>query len=460
MLMEGRGQQGSRAWNGTKPTSPQVDTFSPKVHALADRARRIRNEPLKTLMHVVDREWLQEAWKRLRKGGAVGLDHVTTADYEQTLDTNLDQVLNKLQHNQYRATPVRRVYIPKADGRLRPLGILTVEDKLVQRAIELILTPIYEQEFLPMSYGFRPGRSAHQAIAAVKAVIATKPVGWVVDVDLHSFFDELDHAHLRMFLQHRIADQRILRLIGKWLTAGVLEEGKLERMASGAPQGAGISPLLANVYLHYVLDLWVTKIVPKYLRGEIWAFRYADDVLFCFHYRSDALKFLTALRKRLAKFGLRLNEAKTKLCRFGRFAERDRRERGEARSTFTFLGFTFYNRLSRQGKYTVGTKTAGKRLRGCMTRLTQWCKENRHQAVDWQARYLNAVLRGHYYYYGVTGNFRAVAAFYRHTVRQWHRYLSRRSQRSYILWEKFEGILARHPLLRPTLPHSIYVPRP
>ena len=207
--------------------------------------------------------------------------------------------------------------------------------------------------------------------------------------------------------------------------------------------------------LHYVLDLWVTKVVPKYLRGELWSFRYADDVLFCFHYRSGALKFLTALRQRLAKFGLRLNEAKTKLCRFGRFAERDRRERGEARATFTF-----YNRVSRQGKYTVGTKTAGTRLRGCMTRLTQWCKENRHQAVDWQARYLNAVLRGHYYYYGVTGNFRSVAAFYRHTVRQWHCYLSRRSQRRYLRWEKFEQILARYPLLRPTLPHSVYMPRP
>ena len=204
----------------------------------------------------------------------------------------------------------------------------------------------------------------------------------------------------------------------------------------------------------------MTKVVPKYLRGEIWAFRYADDVLFGFHYRSDALKFLTALRKRLAKFGLRLNEAKTKLCRFGRFAERDRPERREARATCTFLGFTFSNRMRRQAKYTVGTKTAGKRLPGCMTRLTQGCKANRHQAVDWPVQYLNAVLRGHYYYYGVTGNFRAVAAFYRHTVRQWHRYLSRRSQRSYIPWEKFERILTRYPLVHPTLPHSIYAPGP
>jgi RNA-directed DNA polymerase len=187
--MEGRGQQGPRAQSGTKPTSPQVDTFSPKLRALAERARRIGNEPLKTLMHLVDREWLQEAWKRLRKGSAAGIDHVTTADYEQALDANLEQLLSKLQHNQYRATPVRRVYISKSDGRLRPLGLPTVEDKLVQRAIELILTPIYEQEFLPMSYGFRPGRSAHQALEAVKEVIATKPVGWVLDVDLQSYFD-------------------------------------------------------------------------------------------------------------------------------------------------------------------------------------------------------------------------------------------------------------------------------
>jgi RNA-directed DNA polymerase len=454
--MEGRERQQTRVRSGKKEPSPNSNTFSTKLRTLAERGRRIRNEPLKTLIHLVDKEWLYESWKRLYKGAAAGIDQVKACEYEEHLHENLENLLEKLKDGTYRATPVRRVYIPKGDGRRRPLGLPTVEDKVAQRAVGLILSAVYEQEFLPMSYGFRQGRNAHQAIEAVKEIVATKPVGWIVDVDISSFFDEIDHKHLMKFLAHRIADKEVLRLIGKWLRAGVMEEGKLTKSASGAPQGGVISPILANVYLHYVIDLWVTKVVPKHIRGEIWSFRYADDILFCFHYRQDALRFLEALKKRLSKFGLRLNEDKTKLIRFGRFAERDRRARHEKRATFNFLGFTFYNKTTRAGKYTVGTKTESKRLSGCMNRVTEWCKANRHQAVAWQVRYLNAVLVGHYYYYGVTGNFPHVAAFYRHLKRTWHRYLSRRSQRSYLPWERFMKLLERHPLVSPSLPHSIY----
>ena len=275
----------------------------------------------------------------------------------------------------------------------------------------------YEQDFLGMSYGFRPNRNTHQAIEDVKRAIAQGKVSWVLDADLQTFFDSMDHEWLLKFIKYRIADKAIIDLSERWLKVGVMEDGKLIRSSSGSPQGGVISPILANVYLHYVIDLWFEKIVKKHLAGEAHAFRYADDVLLCFQFRKDAIRFQEALKKRLNKFGLKINDEKTKLCRFGKFAERDRKSRKETRATFNFLGFTFYNRASHNGKYTVGTRTQSKRLSGAMNRVTTWCKENRHQAIAWQVRYLNAMLRGHYSYYGVTGNFPSVAAFYRHTVK-------------------------------------------
>lgn len=454
MPVEGREQRLSGVTNRKKPLAPTRNSFSTKVVTLAARARRIRHEPLKTLAHVIDKEWLEESWKRIRKGAAYGIDAVSAQKYAENLEENLGELLSKLKAGKYRAKPARRVYIPKPDGRQRPLGLPTVEDKIAQRAVGIILSAIYEQDFLPMSYGFRQGRNAHQAIRDVKAAIIQGKVSWVVDADIRSFFDEMDHQWLMKFLGHRIADRVILRLIGKWLRAGVMEEGKLVKASTGTPQGGVISPVLANVCLHYVIDLWVTKIVRKHMRGEMYSFRYADDTLFCFRYRQDAIRFMKALRQRLEKFGLRLNEDKTRLCRFGRFAERDRKLRKEKRATFDFLGFTFYNNQSRSGKYIVGCRTQSKRLSAAMNRVTQWCRENRHQAVGWQARYLNAMLQGYYNYYGVSHNFPSVSAFYRHTVKVWHRYLSRRSQRAYIPWEKFMRILRDYPLVKPHLPHS------
>ena len=408
------------------------------------------------MIHLIDEEWLKESWKRVFKGSAAGIDHVNARMYEENLEGNIQALLAKLKNGTYRASPVRRVYIPKADGRERPLGIPIVEDKLVQRAVGLLLSAIYEQDFLPMSYGFRQGRNAHQAIDGMRTAITTQSVGWVLDVDISSFFDEISHEHLMKFLRHRIGDEAILALIQKWLKAGVMEEGKLKKTSSGAPQGGVISPILANVYLHYVIDLWVTRVIPKYLKGKMQSFRYADDVLFCFQYRNDAVRFMKALKQRLAKFGLRLNESKTKLCRFGRFAEENRRNAGEHRATFQFLGFTFYNGKTQNGKYTVGVKTASKRLHGCMQRVTEWCKTNRHVPVSGQSKYLNSILEGHYLYYGITGNFPQIKVFYRHTLRVWHRYLCRRSQRASIRWEKFLEIQKRYPVKRPYLPKSIF----
>jgi RNA-directed DNA polymerase len=378
MLMEGRKSQQSCIANGKEICSPKQNKFQTKFVMLAARAKEIQNAPLKTLAHLIDQNWLHESWRRLRKGAAAGIDAVHANTYAEDIDNNLQNLLTKLKTKRYYPSPVRRVYIPKADGKQRPLGLPTVEDKIAQNAVTFLLTAIYEQDFLPMSYGFRPNRNAHHALEEVKATIAQKKVSWVLDVDIKSFFDSIDHEWLLKFIKHRIADHAIINLIDQWLKAGVMEDGKLIKSSSGSPQGGVISPILANIYLHYVIDLWVTKIVKKHLRGEIYSFRYADDVLFCFQLRNDAIRFKEVLKKRLAKFKLKLNDGKTKLCRFGKFAKRDYGLRKERRATFNFLGFTFYNRMSRNGKYTVGTRTQSKRLSGAMNRVTAWCKENRH----------------------------------------------------------------------------------
>jgi group II intron reverse transcriptase/maturase len=311
MPVEGRERRAARATSGKKSLSPSGIDFTTKVVALAERARRIRNEPLRTVAHLIDEEWLRESWKRLRKGAAYGIDAVSAEVFGKQLDANLEDLLERLRAGRYWPPPVRRVYIPKPGGRMRPLGLPTVEDKLAQRAVAILLSAVYEQDFLPMSYGFRSRRSAHQALEGVKAAIAQGKVSWVVDADIRSFFDEMDHDWLMKFVGHRIGDKAILRLISRWLKAGVMEDGKLVKASTGAPQGGVISPVLANIYLHYVIDLWFTKVVKKHLRGEMHGFRYADDTLFCFQFRRDAVRFLDALRRRLAKFGLSLNEEKT-----------------------------------------------------------------------------------------------------------------------------------------------------
>lgn len=456
MLMEGRGSQQASAQLEQKAQPPSCKAFQTKVAALISRARSIRNAPHKTLAHLIDKEWLKESWKNLRKGASYGIDAVSYQDYSSNLEDNLTILHKRLKGGRYNPAPVRRVHIPKPDGRTRPLGLPTIEDKVAQNAVSYVLSTIYEQEFLPISYGFRPGKSAHQAIEKVKASIAQGKVSWIVDADIESFFDSMNHEWLMKFINHKVADKRILSLIRKWLSAGIMEEGKITKASSGSPQGGVISPLLANIYLHYVLDLWVTKTVRKQIKGEMHSIRYADDVLFCFQYRQDAINFLNMLKTRFKKFDLKLSEEKTQLCRFGKYAKRDCTIRGEKRATFNFLGFTLYNGISRQGKYMVGCRTQSRRLNAAMNKVTTWCKENRHQAIAWQARYLNAMLQGHYNYYGVTGNFKSVAAFYRHVVKVWRRYLSRRSQRAKIGWEKYMRILKTNPLKKAHLPHTIY----
>lgn len=455
MSVEGRDQQLTRVPSRKIPLPPSSTRFKTKLGMLSARAKEIKGDALKTLAHYIDREWLDESWRRLNKRSAYGIDKISAKAYSENLSENLDLLLKEMKTGSYRPSPLRRVYIPKDNGKRRPLGLPTLKDKLAQQAVSMILVEIYEQEFLPMSYGYRPGRTAHDALNGVRGAIAKGKVSWVVDVDISSFFDEMDHEWLMKFLRHKIADENILRLINKWLKAGVMEEGKLVRVSTGTPQGGIISPVLANIYLHYVIDLWVTKVVPKYISGEMYNFRYADDNLFCFSNLRDAIRFKKALEKRLEKFGLRLNQSKSQLCRFGRFAEENRKRAGEKRKTIQFLGFTLYNKISRKGKYTVGCRTASKKLRIAMNNITKWCKENRHQKISWQARYLNAVLRGHYHYYGVTHNFPSINAFYRHVQWAWQRYLSKRSQRGYISWKEFYQIGKSHSLLEPYLPNAV-----
>jgi len=454
MSAEGRMRQLTGISSGKSILPPSRLEFKTKLEILSTRVRRIKNAPLNNLACFIDKDWLEQSWQRLNKRSASGVDRISAEAYAENLSDNIDNLLHEMKLGSYKPLPLKRVYIPKANGKCRKLGLPSLKDKLAQQAVSMVLTEVYEQEFLPMSFGYRPGKTAHEALNAVKESIAKGKVSWVVDVDINSFFDEMSHKWLIKFLRHRIADKHLLRLINKWLKAGVMEEGKIQRVSTGTPQGGVISPLLANIYLHYVIDLWVTKVVPKYLRGKICSFRYADDMLFCFQNFNDALRFSHVLEQRLSKFGLRLNQAKSKLCRFGRFAEENRKRAGEQRRTIQFLGFTLYNKTSRKGKYTVGCRTASSRLNTAMNNIRNWCKEHRHQKIAWQARYLNAVLRGHYNYYGVTHNFASINAFYRHVQRMWQRYLSKRSQRAFIPWEKFYELQKLYPLEEPYLPKA------
>ena len=457
MSMEGRDARQESGRKGKKLQSPNCNSFRTKLLTLTNRAKQIRNTQLKTLMHLVDKEWLSESWKKLRKGAAYGIDAVSGDEYAGNLEQNLDNLLYRMKQGKYKAKPVKRIYIPKADGKKRALGLPTIEDKVAQNAVNFILQAVFEQEFLPMSYGFREGKSALKAVEDAKEAIATKKVSFVLDVDIASFFDDMEHEWLIKFISHRIKDKRLLKYINSWLKAGVMEDGKLTATSTGSPQGGVISPTLANIYLHYVIDLWVTKVASKEIKGEMYSFRYADDLLFCFQHENQAMKFKEMLKVRLQKFGLKVNNQKTKLCRFGKFAKENSKRHNENRATFNFLGFTFYNGISRADKYKVGCRTESKRLSATMNRVTQWCKENRHQALEWQARYLNAILSGHYNYYGLSSNYPSICAFYRHIQKTWHRYLSRRSQRGFIKWEKFWKMLKRYPLIKPYLPHSVYV---
>ena len=430
--------------------------MSQPFRRVAEKARREPKTQFTSLAHLVTVEVLEEAFRTLKKRASPGFDGVTVEEYGRNLRPNLERLHERLRAGQYMAPSVKRTYVPKEGGKQRPIGIPTIEDKVVQSAVARVLSAIYEQLFLGFSYGFRPGRNPHQALEALDQALFRGEVNYVLDVDLRTFFDSMDHGVLRAFVERRMKDRSLLRLIAKWLKAGVLEDGEITHPNTGTPQGGVISPLLANIYLHYVLDIWADKVARRHLRGRFHVVRYADDVVFGFEYRDDAERFAKALRGRLAKYKLSLNEDKTRLIEFGRQALVQAERWGQKPDTFDFLGFTHISARSRKGRFVVLRQTAAKRLRGATSRVSEWCQRNRHRPVPEQRLHLSSVLRGHYQYYGLTGNLRSLARFHYRLKRIWRKWLDRRSQRGRMSWERFAELLQSQPLPAPWLPHSRY----
>jgi group II intron reverse transcriptase/maturase len=396
------------------------------------------------LLHHVDVDRLRAAYFALRPKAAPGVDGVTWADYGEDLEVNLRDLHARVHGGAYRARPSRRVYIPKADGRQRPLGIAVLEDKILQRALVEVLNAVYEADFLGFSYGFRPGRSQHHALDALAAGIVGRKVNWVLDLDLRDYFSSLDHRWLERFLEHRIADLRVLRLIQKWMAAGVIENGSWTAVDEGVPQGASVSPLLANVYAHYVLDLWAHQWRTRHARGDVVIVRFADDAVVGFQYREDAERFWADLRDRLAKFSLELNAEKTRLIEFGRFAAQDRKARGLGKpETFCFLGFTHVCGKSKARRFKLKRVTDSKRMRAKLRALKGEIQLRRHQPIPEQGAWLANVLRGHYQYYAVPDNIEALRAFRYQTRRHWCKALRRRSQRTTLTWERMSRLADR-----------------
>jgi group II intron reverse transcriptase/maturase len=417
-------------------------------------AERHPNEPLTALNQHLDLNWLHEAYRRVRKDAAPGIDGQTVAGYGENLTEKLRDLLARAKSGRYQAPPVKRVYIPKNAKEDRPIGLPTVEDKILQRAVAMILEPIYEREFLPFSFGFRPGRSAHQALKYLREQCHATRVEWIQEVDLRKFFDTVGHEHIRALLGRRVQDGVITRLVGKWLKAGVWEDGKTSYPSEGVPQGGVISPILSNVYLHEVLDTWFVKSVQPACRGGTFMVRFADDFVIGFERLEDAQKVMRVIDKRFARCGLKINAEKTRLVPFRRPPFGGNGPPSDP-GTFDFLGFTLYWGKTRQGGYVVKPKTARKRFTRALDAIREWCRANRHRRMSEQQRDLNAKLRGHDAYYAVTFNHRSLTEFRFCVQRVWLKWLNRRSQRRSMNWDQFNAVLTRSPLPPARILHSL-----
>ena len=416
-------------------------------------ARENKEMKFTALLHHLTVDLLRESFYSLKRKAAPGVDGVTWQEYEVGLEDRLIDLHDRVHRGAYRAQPSRRVYIPKSDGRQRPLGVAALEDKIVQQATVTILNQIYEEDFLGFSYGFRPGRSQHQSLDALSYVLLKKKVNYVLDADIRGFFDNLDKSWLIKFVEHRVADPRIIRLIQKWLNAGVMEEGEWSDTKTGSPQGSVISPLLANIYLHYAFDLWVNVWRKKWARGEVAVIRYAEDVISGFQHQADADRFLQNLRERLGKFGLELHPDKTRRIEFGRFAEQNRRRRGEDKpETFDFLGLTHISGKNRLGRFTVRRKTIRKRMRAKLREIKQQLRERMHDPVRQTGQWLKSIVQGHFLYYAVPGNIDSLSVFRNRLTGYWWRTLRRRSQKRRISWTRMLA-LANRWLPRPRVLH-------
>jgi group II intron reverse transcriptase/maturase len=428
--------------------TPISDKVSTRLQRIAQLAREDPERAFLSLAHHIDVEFLREAFRRTRKDGATGVDGRTAAEYAADLDANLGSLLNRFKSGRYYAPPVRRTYIPKGDDKTkRPIGIPTIEDKVLQRAVVMVLETVYEQDFLDCSYGFRPGRSARGALEALRQGLTSMGGGWVLELDIKSFFDTVDHRQLRSFLDRRVRDGVLRRTIDKWLAAGVSEGGSVSYPATGTPQGGVISPLLANVYLHEVLDTWFEGEVKGRLKGRAFLIRYADDVVLVFSNETDARQVMALLDERFDQNGLSLHPTKTRLVQF--HPRRPDDGRGGGPRGFDFLGLAHYWARSRREGWAVKRKTAPSRLNRTLRRLAQWCRRNRHQPVAWQHAKLVTALRGHDNYYGYQENIYALKHLRFWLTRIWKKWLMRRTRSSGLNWDRFNRLLRRYPLPPP-----------
>lgn len=449
---------------GMKPRMPNAETEIPallKLALISERAQREPNCRFTSLAHLLDERFLEHCYHRLGRDRASGMDGVTWQEYGEHLEENLGDLVTRLKAKRYEPQPARRVYIPKDEHSTRPLGLPALEDKIVQKGIALILEAIYEADFLDCSYGFRPGRNCHQAVDAVDKTIMRNPINHVIDADIQGFFDNVSHAWMEKFLRVRIADPSLLLLIRRFLKAGYIDSDLLVATERGTPQGGNLSPMLSNIFLHYVLDLWFEKRIKRQVRGACFLVRYADDFVCMIQCQDDARHVERALRERFAKFELELHPGKTRVIGFGRYERENARRQKRRAHTFDFLGFTHYCGRSRRGKFIVGRRTSGKKFRKKCRELNLWLKRTRnaHPVKAWWPT-LAAKLRGHYQYYGVSGNMPSLQRYYRLALRLALKWLNRRSQRRSFSWAGFDAYLKHYPLPQPRIVHNLYTLSP
>lgn len=430
--------------------------MSPQLRKVAERAQREPDGQFHALAHLLDERALHDAYLKLRPEAAVGVDGVTHERYGRDLQANLHDLHQRLKSQRYRHQPIQRVHIPKEGGKTRPLGLSTVEDKIVQEALRAVLEAVYEQDFLDCSYGFRPGRGAHDALRALHRAEDRGELNWVLEADIQSFFDSVNHKHLLELLQQRVPDGSLSRLVAKCLHAGVLDGETYVTPEAGTAQGSILSPLLGNVYLHYVLDRWFEREVKPCLRGRACLVRYADDFVIGFERQDDAERVQAVLGKRLARYGLTLHPDKTRLLDF-RAPSRDQQS-GKGPGTFDFLGFTLYQRRTRAGRWRLACKTRRSRLRRSLLALADWCRRQRHRPLAVQCAALTRRLRGHYAYFGVNGNARSLNVLHWYAKRAWRYWLCRRSQRAFLPWQRFLELLRSHPLPAPRIVVQLWGP--
>ena len=428
-------------------------TISTKLRKIADQAADYPDMRFSTLAHHIDADLLFEAYRLTRKNRAAGVDKVTTGAYEVSLEENLKDLHERLRTGRYQAQPVKRVHIDKEDGKKRPIGIPSLEDKIVQRAVVMLLTPIYEGMFQDFSFGFRPGRNPHQALSQISESCWRLKAGWIVDADVSGFFDNMDHGVLRDFIRRRVNDGGILRLIGKWLNAGVMEEGKYAETKEGVPQGGVVSPLLSNIFLHYVLDEWFVRDVLPRMKGRCFMVRFADDFVIGCEREEDARRIMEVLPKRFNRYGLSVHPEKTKLVDFTRPARNTRK--GKGNGTFDFLGFTHYWARSRRGNWVIKRKTVRKRRNRFVKAIWDWCRSNRHLPVPVQHKKLCQKLRGYYQYHGIRFNYETLGLVNFLARRTWRHWLNRRSRKGPMNWATYVKFLAIYPLPKPRIIHSI-----